>query len=140
QLARARGWTIRHVLDTHIHADHLSRSRALAEYVGASLWLPDQHRARFAFLPLQEGTELRFGASILRALKTPGHTPESMCYLVDERWLLTGDTLFLAAVGRPDLEASADEKRARALLLHDSLRRLFELDPNLLVLPGHTSS
>jgi glyoxylase-like metal-dependent hydrolase (beta-lactamase superfamily II) len=63
-----------------------------------------------------------------------------MCYLVDDHWLLTGDTLFLAGVGRPDLEASAEEKHARAILLHSSLRRLFELDSRFLVLPCHTSS
>jgi glyoxylase-like metal-dependent hydrolase (beta-lactamase superfamily II) len=62
-----------------------------------------------------------------------------MCYRVDQRWLLTGDTLFLSGVGRPDLEASREEARARAILLHGSLQRLFALDPTLLVLPGHTS-
>jgi glyoxylase-like metal-dependent hydrolase (beta-lactamase superfamily II) len=63
-----------------------------------------------------------------------------MSYLVDDRWLLTGDTLFLAAVGRPDLEASPEQARTRALLLHGSLQRIFTLDPRLLVLPAHTSA
>ena len=140
RLAAARGWAIRHVLDTHIHADHLSRSRDLAERAAARLWLPEQRRARFAHDVLREGAEIGFGSSSLRPLHTPGHTLESTSYLVDGRWLLTGDTLFLAAVGRPDLEANADEARARAILLHGSLRRLFGLDARLHVLPCHTGT
>jgi glyoxylase-like metal-dependent hydrolase (beta-lactamase superfamily II) len=140
ELAKARGWTVRYVLDTHIHADHLSRSRALSQQTGAKLVLPPQQRATFPHEPLSGGAEIHFGSSTLRALHTPGHTLESTCYLIDERWLLTGDTLFLSAVGRPDLEANAEQARARALLLHSSLRRLFGLDPELLVLPAHTSS
>ena len=140
KLAAERGWSIVHVLDTHVHADHLTRSRALAARAGATLWLPDQRRVHYPFQPLQEGTELHFGGSTLRALMTPGHTRESACYLIDGQWLVTGDTLFLATVGRPDLEASAEESRARATLLHGSLRRLMALPAELLVLPGHTSA
>lgn len=139
QLARSRGWSIRHVLDTHVHADHLSRSRSLAEQAGATLWLPEQRRVDFDHRPLEDGATIRCGTSLLEALSTPGHTLESMCYRVDRRWLLTGDTLFLSGVGRPDLEASREEARARAILLHRSLVRLFALDPSLLVLPAHTS-
>jgi len=140
RFAEARGWVIRHVLDTHVHADHLSRSRSLAELAGASLWLPEQQRVRFPHRALRDGDELRFGSSMLRALRTPGHTPESTSSLVDERWLLTGDTLFPAAVGRPDLEANAEQARSRALMLHASLRRLFGLDPRVLVLSCHASA
>lgn len=122
-----------------MHADHLSRSRLLSQRAGATLFLPEQDRVRFAHEPLAEGHEIRVGHVGLRAFHTPGHTLESMSYLVDDGWLFTGDTLFLAGVGRPDLEASAEQARARALLLHDSLRKLFTLDPALLVLPAHTS-
>lgn len=139
RLAREHGWTIRHVLDTHIHADHLSRSRALAERAGAAHWLPEQQRTRFAHRALADGDELALGRTRLRALHTPGHTLESTCFLVGERWLLTGDTLFVSAVGRPDLEASAEESRVRAKQLHGSLERLFALDPGLLVLAGHAN-
>ncbi len=138
-LAAERGWTIRHVLDTHVHADHLSRGRHLAKRAGASFWLPEQDRARYQHRVLRDNDEIRFGASTLRAIQTPGHTMESVCYQVDDAWLLTGDTLFPAAVGRPDLEASPEEARARALLLHQSLRRLFAMDAGLLVLPNHSS-
>ncbi|MEW5797010.1 MAG: MBL fold metallo-hydrolase [Candidatus Zixiibacteriota bacterium] len=139
-IARTRGWAIRHVLDTHIHADHLSRSCSLAGQAGASLWLPEQRRVSFTYRPLHEGETLAFGKSTLTCLSTPGHTRESVCYVIDNRWLLTGDTLFLDTVGRPDLEADPDESLARAILLHGSLRRLFELEPELMVLPCHTSS
>ena len=139
RLARERGWTVRHVLDTHVHADHLSRARALAERAGATHWLPEQHRVHFAHQALRDGAEIAFGDTHLRALHTPGHTLESTTYRVADRWLLTGDTLFPAAVGRPDLEANAGEARARAILLHGSLRRLFALDPRLQVLPCHAS-
>ena len=139
QLARERGWTIRHVLDTHVHADHLSRSRALAERSGSAYWLPEQQRTRFTHRALGDGDEIAFGRTRLRALRTPGHTFESTCFVVDGRWLLTGDTLFPSAVGRPDLEATADAARARAQLLHASLERLLALDPGLLVLAGHAS-
>ncbi len=127
------------MLDTHVHADHLSRSRLLSDLTGARLLLPAQQRVKFPNEPLVEGAEIRFGQATLRALHTSGHTLESMSYLVEDRWLLTGDTLFLAAVGRPDLEADAEQALARALLLHASLRRLFALDSRLLVLPAHTS-
>ncbi len=139
RLAQSRGWSIRHVLDTHVHADHLSRSRALAGQAGATLWLPEQGRVGFEHRSLTHGSTIAFGTVLLEALSTPGHTLESMCYRVDRRWLLTGDTLFLSGVGRPDLEASPEEARARALLLHRSLEQLFALDPSLLVLPAHTS-
>ena len=71
---------------------------------------------------------------------TPGHTPESITYLLDEEALFTGDTLFLAGVGRPDLEASAEEARQRAHTLYASLRRLLALPPETIVLPGHTNT
>jgi glyoxylase-like metal-dependent hydrolase (beta-lactamase superfamily II) len=139
RLAAAKGWRITHVIDTHIHADHLSRSRSLAERTGAAFHLPEQRRARFPFEPLKAGAEIKAGAAKLVALHTPGHTLESMCYIVNERWLLSGDTLFIANVGRPDLKAAdAAGVRERALLLHASLTRLFALDPSLLVLPCHT--
>lgn len=139
RLAENRGWRIRHVLDTHVHADHLSRSRVLAEETGASLWMPAQHRVQFDFSPLSDGAAIQAGSIRLSALRTPGHTAESTCYLLDDACLFTGDTLFLSSVGRPDLHANEDEARERAHSLFQSLGRLRSLPRHLLVLPGHAS-
>jgi len=139
-VARQAGWHITAVLDTHIHADHLSRSRALAEQSGATLYLPMQDRVAFAFTPLVDGDTLAIGSTRLTALHTPGHTAESTSYLLDGRALFTGDTLFLNAVGRPDLHADQASARARAHALYASIQRLLALSGDVLILPAHTSS
>jgi glyoxylase-like metal-dependent hydrolase (beta-lactamase superfamily II) len=138
-LAKEHGWHIRHVLDTHIHADHLSRSRLLASRSGATLWLPEQRRVSFPFSPLHDGGALELEGSGMKILTTPGHTQESMCCLLDGLALFTGDTLFLESVGRPDLEATPEERERRADWLYHSLHRLLSLPGSTLVLPGHTS-
>jgi glyoxylase-like metal-dependent hydrolase (beta-lactamase superfamily II) len=140
RLAQAKGWRIARVLDTHVHADHLSRARELARLAGAELYLPTQDRVRFPFHGLQEGDVVPVGGSRLQVRRTPGHTFESSCYLLDERALFTGDTLFVNAVGRPDLEASdPDESRTRAHALYGSLQRLLALPGETLILSCHTS-
>ena len=139
-LASRHGWQIRWVIETHVHADHLSRARALAADSGATLYLPTTDRVSFTHVPLAKGDAVRVGSARLRVLHTPGHTAESSCYFLDERALLTGDTLFLGAVGRPDLAATPDEARNRARMLHGSLRRLLELPDDTVILPGHTSA
>lgn len=138
-LAQAQGWRITSVLETHIHADHLSRSRKLAELSTAPLVLPDQKRVSFPFTPVRDGDVLAIGAAHLEVMHTPGHTPESSCYLLDGKALFTGDTLFLAGVGRPDLHASRREARNKAHILYRSLQRLLLLPPETIILPGHTS-
>lgn len=137
-LAEGRGWRIAHVLDTHVHADHLSRSRRLAELVGATLHMPEEAPVSYPFSPLEDGDALGVGSATLEAVTTPGHTPESTSYLLDGRALFSGDTLFLSAVGRPDLDTTPEGSRERARDLYRSLRRLLALGPKTLVLPGHT--
>ena len=139
-LAQTRGWRITAVLETHIHADHLSRSRALAAYSRATLHLPQQDRVAYPFTPFDEGATLQIGDARLTALHTPGHTLESTCYLLDQQVLFSGDTLFLHGVGRPDLHANPEKSRARARLLYHSLARLRALPGEILLLPAHTSS
>lgn len=138
-LAQKHGWRIRHVIDTHVHADHLTRAAQLVQRTGATLHLPEQKRVSYAFHALKDGDTLSIGGSQLQIFSTPGHTPESICLLLDGKALFTGDTLFLRAVGRPDLHASEDEARKKSRALFASLRRLFELDPAVLVLACHSN-
>jgi glyoxylase-like metal-dependent hydrolase (beta-lactamase superfamily II) len=127
------------VIDTHIHADHLSRSRELARMAKAELFMPEQDKVNFTFQKISNNDILKFGSSVLRALHTPGHTLESTTYTVNEKFLFTGDTLFIDGVGRPDLKADEDATRARARLLYQSLQKLLALPGDTIVLPGHTS-
>jgi glyoxylase-like metal-dependent hydrolase (beta-lactamase superfamily II) len=138
-LAIRHGWQITSVFDTHIHADHLSRSRQLAERSGAMLFLPQQPRVSFPFTAMRDGDTLATPHLMLTALCTPGHTPESTCYLLNNAILLTGDTLFPTSIGRPDLHADEQETRARSSLLYHSLHKLLALPSETLVLPGHAS-
>ncbi len=139
RIAQERGFKITHVVDTHIHADHLSRSRAVAERCHAEVLLPEQDRASYTFRPLGGDESLQIGSVEVQALHTPGHTMESTSYLVDGRALLTGDTLFPETVGRPDLAASAEQARKRAHVLYATLRRIAQLSPEIWILPCHTS-
>jgi glyoxylase-like metal-dependent hydrolase (beta-lactamase superfamily II) len=139
-LATMHGWTITTVLDTHVHADHLSRARVLAEATGATLHMPATDRLAYPGTPIHDGMTITVGNAALRALHTPGHTWESTSYLLADHLLFTGDTLFLAAVGRPDLEAQTAEAQERAAALYQSLQRLMALPETTQVLPGHTST
>lgn len=139
KIAENKGWTIKYSLDTHVHADHLSRSLALAELTGATLYMPDQDKLKYSFNKIVNGQILEFGASKLEALFSPGHTSESTSYLLNGKYLLTGDTLFTDGVGRPDLKASEDEIYNRAALLYMSLHKIMMLSPETVILPGHIS-
>lgn len=139
-LAAQRGWRIVGVLETHIHADHLSRSGQLAKLSGAPLYLPAQQRVSFPATLLRDGDILSRGKIRLTAISTPGHTAESTCYVLDGQVLFTGDTLFPTGVGRPDLAASRVEAAARAESLYQSLQKLLQFSASTLVLAGHTST
>ncbi|MEQ8727504.1 MAG: MBL fold metallo-hydrolase [Sandaracinaceae bacterium] len=139
--AEDKGMTINHVIDTHVHADHESGGPALAARTGARYRLHESASVRHAFHPLRDGDELELGNTRLRVLHTPGHTPESISLLVvdlrrgPEPWfVLTGDTLFSGAVGRPDLPGDA---AASAQRLHESVARLLALPDDLEVWPAH---
>jgi glyoxylase-like metal-dependent hydrolase (beta-lactamase superfamily II)/rhodanese-related sulfurtransferase len=139
-LARRRGWTIRYVLETHIHADHLSRARELATETGAALLLPAQQRVKFPFTPVGDGHRIQVGRVTLDVMHTPGHTNESTAYLLNgAAAVFTGDTLFTDGVGRPDLQDHAEAMRQPARALFQSLTRLRQLPGEMLVLPAHAS-
>jgi glyoxylase-like metal-dependent hydrolase (beta-lactamase superfamily II) len=139
EIAAGDGWRIRSVVETHIHADHLSRGGQIAAQTAATLVLPAQRRVSFAFVPIADGEQISFGAATLTAMSTPGHTDESMSYRLNDIAVFTGDTLFTRGVGRPDLHAEPDDARRRARALFNSLRRLDKLPSDTLVLPAHTS-
>jgi glyoxylase-like metal-dependent hydrolase (beta-lactamase superfamily II)/rhodanese-related sulfurtransferase len=139
ELATRHGWSIRYVIETHVHADHLSRARALVKQTGAVLLLPPQPRVRFAFTPVADGERVLLGNASITAIHTPGHTSESTSYVLNDRAVFTGDTLFINGVGRPDLDADSEVARQRAHALFASLTRLRSLPPEMMVLPAHAS-
>lgn len=127
------------VLETHIHADHLSRSKKLAENNNVPLYLPIPNKVSFDFIPVNDNSTIQIGNISMKAIHAPGHTSESTCYLIDDKVLFTGDTLFIDGVGRPDLKASNEETIQKSKKLYQSLQKLLALDENLLVLPAHAS-
>jgi glyoxylase-like metal-dependent hydrolase (beta-lactamase superfamily II) len=139
QLAAEQGWKIKYVLETHLHADHLSRARSLAQLTGATLVLPQGDPRKFPFQPIGAGQSVEIGKLVLQALATPGHTDHSFSYYLKEGFLFTGDTLFNNGIGRPDLHAQEGESRSRAAALYDSLQQLVALPDATRVLPGHIS-
>ena len=141
-LAEQHGWTIAAVIDTHVHADHVTRAYELADRSGGRIYLPQQERVTRPHSPVKDGDALTIGQATLRALRTPGHTHESTCFVVDDVAVCSGDTLFLNTVGRPDLAAAdAEEPRQRAAALYRSLHdRLLRLPDDMVVLPGHASA
>ena len=145
--AEELGVRITHVLLTHFHADFLAGHVELAARTGATLHLGARAQADYAFEPMAEGGELTLGRVQLRFLETPGHTPESVSILVfdleesdtDPHAVLTGDTLFIGDVGRPDLMASVGlTAQELAAMMYDSLRdKLLALPDATIVYPGH---
>ena len=138
-LAAQRAWRIRYVLETHIHADHLSRARLLAERSQATLVLPDQQRVHFPHVAIRDGDRITLGTATIAAHRTPGHTEESTSYVLNEEAVFTGDTLFTKGVGRPDLHADGQGAHQRARMLFASLTMLRTLGPDVVILPAHAS-
>lgn len=144
EAARKANVEITYVIDTHIHADHYSGGRTLAQRVKAPYCLHETNRAQvnFDFLPLHDGQILDSGNVQVQVLHTPGHTLDSICLLVTDKrrgnapwFVVTGDTLFVGAVGRPDL---AGQEREIAGALYDSLHaKLLSLPNEIEIYPGH---
>ncbi len=135
EVAAGNGWRVTHVVDTHLHADHVSGARALAAATGACLHLSPGDELRYPFAPLAGGELLALGAAAVRVIATPGHTMGSVVLDLEGRAMLTGDTLFVDGVGRPDL---ADRAREYAEQLYCSLQALMaNRSDEVLVLPAH---
>jgi glyoxylase-like metal-dependent hydrolase (beta-lactamase superfamily II)/rhodanese-related sulfurtransferase len=147
QDATQHGWQIRYVFLTHFHADFLAGHLELRDRVGATVCLGAQAQADYAFTPFKDGDTLEFGRVRLEILETPGHTPEAICILVYDllqdahhpHAVLTGYTLFIGDVGRPDLMASVGRSATElAGMLYESLhQKLLALPDATLVYPAH---
>lgn len=142
--ARLLSVSITTVFDTHIHADHLSGGRELANQAGADYALHESNRGKtgFAFTPVADDDVILAGNTRIQVLHTPGHTEDSISLLVSDfrrseaPWfVLTGDTLFVGSVGRPDL--AGREKEMAARLWHSLHERLLTLPDDLEIFPGH---
>ena len=142
--AQEHGLQIRHVFETHLHADFVSGHKELAARTGAKIYVGAQAGAKYAHVDVSDGFSLRCGKAKLQVLETPGHTPESICLLLTDEeksarpWaVMTGDTLFLGDVGRPDLSKHHTPQQL-AGMLYDSLHnQLMTLADDVLVYPAH---
>ncbi len=138
---------IKYIIETHLHADFVSGHRELADKTGAAIVFGKQSGATFPHRPISDGEELTIGGVTLRVMETPGHTPESICILVTENAgtdarpgkLLTGDTLFIGDVGRPDLAGGRGyTPQEMAAMMYDSLHeKILKLDDAVEVYPAH---
>lgn len=141
QIAKEKGVNIIYVIDTHLHADHYSGGRELAEKTGASYCLFEGAKTNFSFTPLSHGQQITAGNVSCEVIHTPGHTEDDICLLVTdnsrchEPWfLVSGHTLFPGGVGRPDLHG---REREMASKLYDSLyTHILSLPDHLEIYPG----
>jgi glyoxylase-like metal-dependent hydrolase (beta-lactamase superfamily II) len=138
KVATRHDWTITHVLDTHLHADHLSGARDLVAATGAQLWLNPSDHFTFDFEPLTDGRSIALAPGVeltVSAVSVPGHTEGSTMYQLGHSAVFTGDTVFLESVGRPDL---ADQAEAFAHSLYRSVHeRVLPLNDDIMVFPAH---
>ncbi|MCU1264216.1 MAG: beta-lactamase domain protein [Acidobacteria bacterium] len=144
--AEAQGLRIKYVIETHLHADFVSGHRELAQRSGAQIVFGDKAAAQFPHRAVKDGDEIRIGRVNLRVIATPGHTPESICLVITDtevsnqpQKVLTGDTLFIGDVGRPDLAGGKGfTAQAMAGMMYDSLhQKLLKLDDGVEVYPAH---
>jgi glyoxylase-like metal-dependent hydrolase (beta-lactamase superfamily II) len=139
EFARDKGAKIKYVFDTHLHADHISGGRQIAEQTGAEYYLPpeDAKEVVFSYTPLKDGLTVKVGSSNIEisAIYSPGHTIGSTSFIIGESYLLTGDILFIDSIGRPDLAGLAEDWVAD---LRETLYERYRvLTDELIVLPAH---
>jgi glyoxylase-like metal-dependent hydrolase (beta-lactamase superfamily II) len=139
--ARSNNCSLVKTFETHLQADYIAGSRLLAAATGAEFLAnaSDFAHSRITYTPLQDGEIRQFtsGGPKVRVMFTPGHTPGSTSYLIDNRYIISGDTIFIHSIGRPDLGGKVDEWSDA---LFHTLEKVRELDDNLIVLPGHYMS
>lgn len=137
--AEEKGAIVTHVFDTHLHADHISGGRVISETTGAAYWLPskDAEEVQFEYNKLADGNDVTIGNTTItiHPLYSPGHTIGSTSFVIDEKFLLSGDILFVDSIGRPDLAGLAEDWVGD---LRETLyKRYRELSDELVVLPAH---
>jgi glyoxylase-like metal-dependent hydrolase (beta-lactamase superfamily II) len=140
KLAERLGLKVTAVIETHIQADHVSASPQLAKKTGAHLFFGPSTELRYPHEVFADGAVLPIGRRRIKAIHTPGHTPERISLLVDDWLIMTGDTLFVGDVGRVDLVevgADADYVEAKAKDLYQSIQKLLKLPDWIEVYPGH---
>ncbi|MCT9097311.1 rhodanese-like domain-containing protein [Haloarchaeobius sp. HME9146] len=142
EAAEGAGYEVVAVFDTHVHADHVSGGRALADELGVPYYLGERaaedREVDYEYEPLARNTVVEVGEVDLKALYTPGHTSESVSYLVNAAAVLTGDTLFVESVGRTELQFSGEEAVGGAESLYDTLHGTLLAEPDpVTVCPGH---
>ena len=142
--AREHGLAIRYIVETHLHADFVSGHRELAERTGAAIYLGARAGATFPHVGVKDGDEVRFGRVVLRFLETPGHTLESVSIVVTDLdrgpgpfAALTGDTLFIGDVGRPDLAKDRTPQELAGMLFDSLHQKLLTLGDDVEVYPAH---
>lgn len=141
EFAKEQGAMITNVMDTHLHADHISGGRKLAQKVKGTYWLPpkDAREVVFSYEPLVEGTVIQVGETkiAIETIYSPGHTIGSTSFIVDDVYLLSGDILFVDSIGRPDLAGKAEDWVSD--LRNTLYKRYKTLSQDLIVLPAHYS-
>jgi hydroxyacylglutathione hydrolase len=144
EMAAAKGLQVKAVIETHNHADHISGHGELSRRTGAEIYVHEQAGVKYPHKDLKDGDQLQFGVAMLRVIHTPGHRPEHIALTVsdttrsDDPWLvLTGDSLFIGDIARPDLAVPGEEG---ASVLYDSIfSRLLKLDDGVEVYPAHVA-
>ncbi|MBI5698594.1 MAG: MBL fold metallo-hydrolase [Thaumarchaeota archaeon] len=135
EFAQKEGLKITKVIDTHQHADHVSAAKDLAQISGAKLYLSGLEEYRLESEKINDGDTIPFGTKQLRVIHTPGHTPGGMTFVLDDKYVFSGDILFVEGIGRPDLRDQAEEFAAK---LYDTLHnKILKFPDNTKIFPTH---
>ncbi len=140
--ARERGLKITHVFDTHIHADHISGGRELADKFGVKYYLGSDVEKRdpeFDYVPVKSNQVIEVGGIQIKAIHTPGHTTEMTSWLIESEALISGDSLFVDSIGRTELEFEEDAESGAVLQYRSLLQKVLSLPDRIKILPGHFS-